>query len=134
MLGSLILYLKGMRRMMFQLSGFYYKGSPGFRGSGGCVGSGIYGAHGFRVQGFSWARGFREEPHRHDWDRIPSVPVLKFLERHVCKHGGGISVGLAWCFRVRSCVGYTTLRLEFGLRMLRRKFGCGGRSFPFRAT
>ena len=23
MLGSLILYLKGMRRMMFQLSGFY---------------------------------------------------------------------------------------------------------------
>ena len=28
MLGSLILYLKGMRIMMFQLSGFYYKGSP----------------------------------------------------------------------------------------------------------
>ena len=26
MLGSLILYLKGMRLMMFQLSGFYYKG------------------------------------------------------------------------------------------------------------
>ena len=26
MLGSLVLYLKGMRRMMFQLSGFYYKG------------------------------------------------------------------------------------------------------------
>ena len=25
MLGSLILYLKGMRRMMFQLSGFYYR-------------------------------------------------------------------------------------------------------------
>ena len=25
MLGSLILYLKGMRMMMFQLSGFYYK-------------------------------------------------------------------------------------------------------------
>ena len=24
MLGSLILYLKGMRRMMFQLSGFYW--------------------------------------------------------------------------------------------------------------
>ena len=24
MLGSLILYLKGIRRMMFQLSGFYY--------------------------------------------------------------------------------------------------------------
>ena len=24
MLGSLIIYLKGMRRMMFQLSGFYY--------------------------------------------------------------------------------------------------------------
>ena len=23
-LGSLIIYLKGMRRMMFQLSGFYY--------------------------------------------------------------------------------------------------------------
>ena len=27
MLGSLILYLKVMRRMMFQLSGFYYKTS-----------------------------------------------------------------------------------------------------------
>ena len=26
MLGSLIHYLKGMRIMMFQLSGFYYKG------------------------------------------------------------------------------------------------------------
>ena len=26
-LGSLILYLKGMRMMMFQLSGYYYKGS-----------------------------------------------------------------------------------------------------------
>ena len=25
MLGALIVYLKGMRRMMFQLSGFYYK-------------------------------------------------------------------------------------------------------------
>ena len=25
MLGSLIIYLKGMRAMMFQLSGFYYK-------------------------------------------------------------------------------------------------------------
>ena len=25
MLGPLILYLKGMRRMMFQLSGFYYR-------------------------------------------------------------------------------------------------------------
>ena len=25
MLGSLVLYLKGMRRMMFQVSGFYYK-------------------------------------------------------------------------------------------------------------
>ena len=25
MLGSLILYLKGMRRMMFQLSGFYFR-------------------------------------------------------------------------------------------------------------
>ena len=25
MLGSLILYLKGMRLMMFQLSGFYFK-------------------------------------------------------------------------------------------------------------
>ena len=45
-LGSLILYLKGMRRMMFQLSGFYYKkvgysglrwgvGVRGFRASGG---------------------------------------------------------------------------------------------------
>ena len=27
MLGSLILYLKGMRIMMFQLSGFYYRRS-----------------------------------------------------------------------------------------------------------
>ena len=27
MLGSHILYLKGIRRMMFQLSGFYYMGS-----------------------------------------------------------------------------------------------------------
>ena len=38
MLGSLILYLKGMRRMMFQLSGFYYRGHskhrPKRRGSG----------------------------------------------------------------------------------------------------
>ena len=25
MLGSLILYIKGMRKLMFQLSGFYYK-------------------------------------------------------------------------------------------------------------
>ena len=25
MLGSLIIYLKGMRRMMFQLAGFYYR-------------------------------------------------------------------------------------------------------------
>ena len=28
MLGSLILYLKGMRIMMFQLSGYYYKVIP----------------------------------------------------------------------------------------------------------
>ena len=28
MLGSLILYLKGMRIMMFQLSGFYYTYTP----------------------------------------------------------------------------------------------------------
>ena len=28
MLGSLILYLKGMRIMMFQLSGFYYNPNP----------------------------------------------------------------------------------------------------------
>ena len=28
MLGSLIIYLKGMGRMMFQLSGFYYKEPP----------------------------------------------------------------------------------------------------------
>ena len=28
MLGSLILYLKGMRIMMFQLSGFYYTPQP----------------------------------------------------------------------------------------------------------
>ena len=27
MLGFPILYLKGMRRVMFQLSGFYYRGS-----------------------------------------------------------------------------------------------------------
>ena len=26
MLGSLVIFLKGIRRMMFQLSGFYYKG------------------------------------------------------------------------------------------------------------
>ena len=39
MLGSLILYLKGMRIMMFQLSGYYYIGlrGLGFRVSGlGC--------------------------------------------------------------------------------------------------
>ena len=29
MLGSLILDLKGMRTIMFQLSGFYYRGSSG---------------------------------------------------------------------------------------------------------
>ena len=34
MLGSPILYLKGMRLMMFQLSGFYY---TGFRAEGGSV-------------------------------------------------------------------------------------------------
>ena len=34
MLGSLILYLKGMRIMMLQLSGFYYKGYWGSLGSG----------------------------------------------------------------------------------------------------
>ena len=35
MLGSLILYLKGMRTMMFQLSGFYHRdlGCLGLRGS-----------------------------------------------------------------------------------------------------
>ena len=33
MLGSPILYLKGMRILMFQLSGFYYR-SLGFRGLG----------------------------------------------------------------------------------------------------
>ena len=33
MLGSLILYLKGMRIMMFQLSGFYCKGFKGVRRS-----------------------------------------------------------------------------------------------------
>ena len=38
MLGSLILYFKGMRRMMFQLSGFYYRVSE-FR------------VEGFRVEG-----------------------------------------------------------------------------------
>ena len=41
MLGSPILYLKGMRILMFQLSGFYYRVS----------GSGVQGL-GFRVQGF----------------------------------------------------------------------------------
>ena len=34
MLGSLIIYLKGMRRMMFQLSGFYHTWSPKIRGLG----------------------------------------------------------------------------------------------------
>ena len=40
MLGSLILYLKGMRIMMFQLSGFYCRGFWGFRvwGAGVLVG------------------------------------------------------------------------------------------------
>ena len=35
LLGSLILYLKGMRILMFQLSGIYYKGSykTSFKGS-----------------------------------------------------------------------------------------------------
>ena len=41
MLGSLILYFKGRRLMMFQLSGFYCR-SVGFRGGGlsalkGCI-------------------------------------------------------------------------------------------------
>ena len=34
MLGSLILYLKGMSRVMFQLSGFYYRGLRTLRTSG----------------------------------------------------------------------------------------------------
>ena len=34
MLGSAILYLKGMMRMMFQLSGFYYRVRLGFRVQG----------------------------------------------------------------------------------------------------
>ena len=52
MLGSLILYLKGMGIMMFQLSGFYCKPQrhKGFRVSGlGSTGS-------FS----SWLRGFRQ--------------------------------------------------------------------------
>ena len=57
MLGSLVLYLKGMRRMMFQVSGFYYrvKGSGHLLGlriwflvSGG--GLGIPGIPGFRFR------------------------------------------------------------------------------------
>ena len=35
MLGSLILYFKGMRIMMFQLSGFYFKASGALRSSRG---------------------------------------------------------------------------------------------------
>ena len=34
MLGSLIIYLQGMRRMMFQLSGFYSMTSSLLEGSG----------------------------------------------------------------------------------------------------
>ena len=62
MLGSPILYLKGMRAIMFQLSGFYSRvsvfgrrlrvssGVCGFRASGG----------GLRLQGFRFRlRGFR---------------------------------------------------------------------------
>ena len=46
MLGSLILYLKGMRIMMFQLSGFHYKGS--FKGSfHGCFKGSLYCVCGF---------------------------------------------------------------------------------------
>ena len=47
MLGSLILYLKGMRIIMFQLSGFYCRGS-GFKGLG-CRGQGSG----------AWGCGFR---------------------------------------------------------------------------
>ena len=44
MLGSLILYLKGMRTTMFQLSGFYCRRS-GFRGLiGGFRLSGVHGS------------------------------------------------------------------------------------------
>ena len=39
MLGSLIIFLKGMRRMMFQLSGFYCRGS--FKGIYGKVHEGL---------------------------------------------------------------------------------------------
>ena len=55
MLGSLILYLKAIRIVMFQLSGFYYKPRPGFGGLGFRVW--VQGL-GFRVQGL----GFRGLP------------------------------------------------------------------------
>ena len=37
MLGSLILYLKGMRIMMFQLSGYYYSWEPRSNATPYCV-------------------------------------------------------------------------------------------------
>ena len=46
MLGSLMLYLKGMRISMFQLSGFYYKGFAAFGAEtfrAFVVGSGVWG-------------------------------------------------------------------------------------------
>ena len=46
MLGSLILYLKGMRIMMFQLSGFYCTASRGLGGFGLFSGSGCVGFSG----------------------------------------------------------------------------------------
>ena len=50
MLGSLILYPKGMRIMMFQLSGFYCKGCRSeFQAQG--LGQGLpFGQRGFRLQ------------------------------------------------------------------------------------
>ena len=57
MLGSLILYLKGMRIMMFQLSGFYCKPlmrrSP-FRGVGGAAGGSCPVAGGVAGLGFGF--------------------------------------------------------------------------------
>ena len=44
MLGSLILYLKGIRRMMFQLSGFYYRVYRAYRCK---IGFGVQGVMGF---------------------------------------------------------------------------------------
>ena len=56
MLGSLILYLKGMRIMMFQLSGVYCKG---FKGLGFAGFIGFKGFKGFKGSGFRGSRHLR---------------------------------------------------------------------------